>query len=466
MANWYVDTSATNDGDGTSSAQAGVAGGVGAANDLVAVLKNIHTYITTMAAGDIIYVRTKNGASNCTQVITAAVTMALPSTVDAPVKVIFDNGTVWAGDAGVFRWDCGSTKYKLTTNEYSEFHADGENRRFEIYTTYSSTLNLSLMLAAVLGYYDGVHINAPNAAGYNYITIGQAIFSNLKVTVNLVRTTYSMVVGQTYEWVRLINPVLEILGTPTGTHSLFLKAQGQNFDVTGGKVIGANDTFTALVSVGNQPGIARFIDFDYSGCAGMYRVASGVAPDTYVHALGGASPYNYHEEAYYKTEFKSGENYPYLNSTLPNAANEGWSYKVSPLLTDKGAAATLPPIIKAFNQTAGIKTITLEFLIGTAFSTVPKSDLFAHIFYVDDTTGEQKHLTSYSNTGDLDTSLAAWTNTAYGAKSYNKYKIALTTPTAIKQGTRIVARVYSRIAEVTAGDFWFMDPDLTLSSGA
>lgn len=467
MANWYADASQAFDGDGTTFSPATIDGGVGAANDPIAILQNIHTYITTFAAGDHLYIRTHDGVNNCSQALVASFTVALPGTIDTPVKVIFDAGVVWPGNAGVFRFDYGALIRKITLNNYVEYYGDGINRRFELYSSYASTASMVMMDASTVGFVDGLYINAPLSSAYNYITVGRTVMSNLKVTLNKPRSNFASIRGVAYDNSFFVNPVIEYLTVPTATHDVFTRLNfGQSYSIIGGKVINPNDAFSYLLNTALYPGISRLIDFDYSGLAGIYRIkATGSATENrgFFEAVGGATPYDFHWDGSSRVEFKSGDNYPYLNSSLPNATLEGWSYKVSPLVTNYGMAYAMPPLIKAFNQTSTTKTLTLEFLIGIAFSAISKMDLFAYFFYVDDITGETISIDSLSVTGNLDHSTAPWTNTNYGAKSYNKYKIEVVTPTAIKQGTRVSARVFSRIPEVGAGDFWFMDPDITIS---
>ena len=128
MALKYIDISAANNGDGTSSAQAASAGAAGAWNSFQNVLKGNPTF-GALVAGDQVYVRTYNGG-NLTEYLAASVTSTIAGTVAAPVDFIFDTGVVWP-TGGVFALYCHAsgltTNYTVTLSNYCNLFASNYN---------------------------------------------------------------------------------------------------------------------------------------------------------------------------------------------------------------------------------------------------------------------------------------------------------------------------------------------------
>jgi len=458
MADKYIDTSlSTGLNDGTSLANAW--------RSLIDVFKNTMTF-GSIIAGDNIYVRTHDGSVNCTEALTVSITMATPTSAVSPTTFIFDDGTIWPDD-GVFVLDTTVSAYQLTFLDYINFGGDGENHRFEVYSSSASSSGIGLCKFKTNAI-DGLCINAPSFVGYALFDVSATTLINFKVIIRYVRVNYDLMTQGADVSTKMVNPQFVFLDPPPGAYSVFRQGgDGSTYEVIGGGISGnVSDIYTFLVyAAAYDSANSKFIDFQTGNIAGTFKILGNPSQveGSKTVLIGSGSPFNYHEESLSKVEFKQGENYPYLNSILPNAASEGWSYKVSPWSASKGFQYSLPPIIKAFNQTAGIKTLTLEFLLSTAFTNVSTDSLSASFFYIDDATGEQKTISTFKVGGLLDTSTATWSNTAYGAKFYNKYKIEVITPTSIRQGTKVTVRALSGIAEVGVDDFWFMDPDVTIS---
>jgi len=64
----------------------------------------------------------------------------------------------------------------------------------------------------------------------------------------------------------------------------------------------------------------------------------------------------------------------------------------------------------------------------------------------------------------LSTSTASWSKTAYGAVNYDKFKIEVTTPTAVKQNTNINITLTTAIKTSVTDEYLFVDPDPVLEA--
>ncbi len=199
MANKYIDTSATYNGDGTASNQAASAGAPGAWNSFQNVLIGTPGY-GSVAAGDVIYVRTKNGANNLseTSTSTAIITSTTIGTESSPVIFVFDAGSVWVGDSGTFTWSTGaSANARVVWNSNLIFLATEYN------------------FVVTNGYTGGTNV-------YGWLQFRRARFENVKfVTVAGSNTQFTQGGGVQYHST-FIAPIFDINSAPSGSTSLFL----------------------------------------------------------------------------------------------------------------------------------------------------------------------------------------------------------------------------------------------------
>lgn len=462
MADKYIDTSLTTGlNDGTSPANAW--------QSFRLVLLNTMAS-GSITAGDTIHVRTKNGASNCSDSFTVAITMVTPTSESNPTTFVFDDGTVWVGDAGQFEFgnDDAST---LDLAKFVNFYGHGSDRRFKFMSSGNSSNSTTLRLSN--NFIDGIEFNATSLGTSRQHLIGtstdgRGIIKDLKFVTGASYNgePYAVLVNDSSKFT-LINPEFDISAATQNADKFLFKCalHGASIKVLGGKVVGAYDT---MYLFDQDPGTNprdytnRIIGFDYGVIiptlapitddvrnANISIIGNSSKPFDAVYKIGGAS-----------VDFIDGKNYPYLDSVLPNG--NGWSYRVQPVHTNLGSYDTLLPIEKRYSQTASIKTLTIELLVNTAFTGLTNEDVFLNVVYMDSSTGEFKYLTTM-NTSALTTSLAAWSNDTYGAKSYNKYKLEATTPTAIKTDSMLYAEIVTRIPAVGTGDFYFYNPDLGIS---
>ena len=159
--------------------------------------------------------------------------------------------------------------------------------------------------------------------------------------------------------------------------------------------------------------------------------------------------------------------YPTLNGTYPNSTNQTYSWKLNPYNASFSNPLDVVSCI-LYTDAAAVKTITQELLLANAYvlaGTAGKSRVWLEVSYIDDATGAVKSINSadFGSGSALDASTIGWTATTYGATLLSKKKIALTTPTAIKQDTLITVVLRWAEKAVSATDIAFVDPEPQLS---
>ena len=157
--------------------------------------------------------------------------------------------------------------------------------------------------------------------------------------------------------------------------------------------------------------------------------------------------------------------YPKLNATLPDSASTAWSYMLAPGTTCSTAMQKTLDIAKPFLATAATATVTLNLLVSTSFTAASKANVWAVFSYVDDTTGDTVVMSTQDHAGGaLDSTTASWSATTYGAVSFDKRKLSITTPSTIKQDSIVRATLYWGTPMMTSGaDIAIIDPDIQIS---
>jgi hypothetical protein len=157
------------------------------------------------------------------------------------------------------------------------------------------------------------------------------------------------------------------------------------------------------------------------------------------------------------------DNYPpTLSGQFPDSTGTPWAWRIYP----SGASFIRPVSLvssKVYTGTAAVKTITSEFLVPTTM-TPTKREVWITIEYIDDATGLPKHINSRDPAGAaLTTSTASWSFSTWGLVSFNKRKIALTTPTSIKQNTPINVTWWCAAQSASVNDILFLDHDFSVA---
>ena len=471
MANKYIRHGATFCGDGTTSSAAASAGAAGAWND-INILEGTAPPYGSLAAGDVVYIRSKSEAgADITRTISATPTLGSSNaTATAPITWILDDGTIWSGINGVLTYDHASGNAALTVYDYNRLHA---NTKF----------NWVFKITQVSYYAQYIVLKWGSEISNAYINCNAITYSSLGPAV-ITATTYqynpAMLRGCKIDvGSSLAGPVF----TAGDTHVLVLEDVDVIYNVSG-------VTSQPVLSVGNNAGMIRGSGVRVSGqtanvpicnnqgtgmlSSGIELLASSfpgnmVSPTVtgngssariaFTGADGGFGAYRLTYGG--SVDSRQDGFYPYLNGAYPNSGSTGWSWKLYP--ANAGPAQPLDLVTsKAYTQSAATKTITVEFLAATSIAAqITKGKVWVDVFYIDNSTGLMKSMSSFigGSSTAVASSTAAWSATTYGPTNLDKYKIALTTPTSIKQDTVVTIVFHTTAKSSTGVDILFVDPD-------
>lgn len=468
MANKYIRHGETYCGDGTSSAAATSNGGVGAWNN-INVFEGTAPAYGALAAGDTVYIRSKDqGGANITRTMTAnTVVCSASATEDSPITWILDNGVVWAGVDGVLGYLNSGGNYTFEVRAYNNVIAMTKDAL--VITTANVWGSVWLALKANTGVYaKNIKINGESwTQGYGVVVrLGGAVLDSPTVLIgNLVSGGSSLFLGaeSTYVTNTVINADIVVKGTDVNASivSGSTYAGGCSYTFIGGRISGtAADNGACLVNNDSQFPI-RFIGMKIPR---TMRVTDNqnFRPST-VEIVGcdddGTGGYI---DEYWGWATSRTDNYPpTLSATLPNTTLTPWAWRVYP----KNASVVTPMRLissKLFTDAEAAKTVTLEFLVSTTMTTSKKS-VWMTAEYIDAATGLPKHIdTRDFSAPSIDASSAAWSTTTWGMVSFTKKKLAVTTPTAIKQNTLLTVTLFGTVKSVTANDIYFVDPDFAV----
>ena len=474
MANKYIDVSATFNGDGTASNQAASAGAVGAWNNFVNCLKNTPGY-GSIAAGDRIFVRTKNG-TNLTQVEASTITMATSATVAAPVEWVFDDGTVWVSGDGIFTLSLSGVD--LLFADWNHFYAGtGETRRFTLLNTHSGITQITGGQFGMAVYQNILFDVSPTSNTNTRLVYYRNRVNGIRTKlVNPYFNLYScntegffpLLLGRDNGGFYIINPTFNFNGADRQLSIFSPSPYGQTVTIIGGRILNAVTGKHFVLR--NAESLTYVNIFDLHGFdLGAASILTSLTPlsdsrdnrrVTYTSRVNPFDFISYNNNGFF--EWWDYQNYPTLNATLPNG--RPWSVRITPSGARAGWPYQYAMTSKLYTLAPATKTITCELLIENTYT--PKNNEFwVELTYVDNATGVTTGLSSFSLGGEILTSSAAWSSVLFGdpAKTFNKYKIQITTPTSIKQYSQINMAVVVGRPSINQLDYMFVDPDMVLT---
>lgn len=464
MADKYIIHGAAYCGDGTASNEAASAGAAGAWNDINVLEGAAPAYGTAPAAGDVVYIRSKTSAgADITRTLTASVTLgSAAATGPLPVIWVLDGGSIWVGIDGTLTYNCPST-FVVAGRNCNRYLAENSDRL--VVREANAAPNYK-------AYFGGLGVHLKNvlfdfSAGVSSNGSALTRFSGCSVLENVHIKSYRredrlISVG---EWSRLlvINPLIELLSSAS-TSGVFSCNAGNSLEVIGGAIVGAGATTgVSVLGAIAQAAVARFIGLQFPQT--MTVSAYPANSETQVVVTGadglvGARVISLWGEANSRTDAY----YPTLNATLPDSMNTPWSWWIYPKLArpDQPMQQTY---MKVYSEEAAAKNIDLEVLVSTTFSAIKGATLWMDVGYTDATTGLPKSLSTMRPTApELDESSAGWSVTTYGATAYNKRRLRITTPTAIKQDSLITVSITCTAPSLSANDTLVVCPDFVLST--
>ena len=473
MANKYLRHGETYCGDGTTSAAAASNGGVGAWNN-INVFEGTSPAYGTLAAGDVVYIRSKNNAgADITQTMAASINIGMAGLAETnPVTWIIDNGTVWSGISGVLTYTT-SGNYSAYVRPYNNIHAASNNNLSFVHTGSYVSQNVFLRFENANSKNIKVDTSANNQYYGMYVAFeGVSTHENITAIVGNRRSGgYGFFAANVSETIAtLINPsVTLVTNVAVGKGPVFKVGNynnGGNIIVYGGKVSGAGATTgVPLVGTDGYSGVFQSFGLIYPATMDFSSAGMFNARYSYITASGQDGKFgNAVMDYFYQCTARFDGYYPTLNATLGDSANTPWSYMLYPYRTSKHNPAKTA-ISKTYTQSPATKTVGVEFLWANSFATSPTTDTtWVVVTYIDNTTGNLVTMSSYDIAASaLSSSSAAWSAATYGPTNFAKYKIELTTPSSIKQDTDITVLFFSKTTSGSASDIIILDPDPVLT---
>lgn len=489
MANRYIRHGATFNGDGTSSNLATVDGGVGAWNTIT-YLEGTTPAFGSIAAGDVVYIRSKDEAgSDITRVLSANVTIgSAASTATNPIVWILDNGTVWDGISGVLT-------YRTTTTTTRAVVIRAHNRliastRGNIVSetlltspgdgTYLVALNDGSYAVGIKTVSTAVTSASPRLSHFRQITNGFSYIEDPICKVGLMNngTDGNASVFSTNSirgTLVIINPDVELTSSVIFQHGVFDAAgtgtYNKNLEIRGGRIYGVGaqsgqNVFCVsfpqasqamrVMAIGLQ--FPRAMDVINGGSFNGYTLMTGMIEliGCDEGGIGG-----HLEAAWGWATSRTDNNPPYLSAALPNSTNTPWAWRVWPRVASQSQPVRLP-CMKIWTADPKVVTITQELLVSNTLPSATKQNTWITVEYTDNATGLPRSVSSidYSNTV-LDTSTAPWSATTWGIVSLLKRRIQIVTPTAVKKDSPIIVTFNCGLPAVNADDILFLDPDFS-----
>lgn len=475
MANKYIIEGAAYNGDGTTSAEATSNGGTGAWNN-INVLEGTAPAYGSLAAGDVVNIRSKTSAgADITRTVSANITLGSSSaTLAAPITWVLDQGAIWTGIAGTLTYDTAAGNYTTAVRAYNVIHTPVEDKVvFQItYATYYAewfSINQGTVLSNCWFRMDAVTLTSSGPSGVKAIGYQNGFSQLINPRFSVGNKLFSALVSAAfYSTLHISTPRITLAGNVSasplfrqGGNSSTIKVFGGSVSgVTSGQVLCAQDNPDGNIEFHGTaiPSNIIYTAAPPSGAKGDQRIDGwGVDGGVGSFSARGGGVIDSRQDGYYPT----------LNGTYPNSTNQAWSWKVTP----SNASLSNPLDVLScllYTGAAATKTITVEMLIADAFvvaGTAGKGKVWLEVSYIDDATGATKSINSAAlgSTVALDTSTASWTTDTYGATQLRKRKIALTTPTSIKQNTLITTVLRWTEKAVSSTDIAFIDPEPALT---
>ena len=489
MADKYVDISATYNGDGTTSAQAASDGAAGAWNNLRNVMINSMTY-GSYAAGDTIHVRTADAGGNLTESYSGTISTASIGTRDAPITFKFDDGVIWP-QGGTFKHAItSSAATSLTINGAIIFEAvktSDTEYGYHYEHSYTSHSNPFLsVLGDAYAVFDGCYLsvldNSANKSRHALIGNGALLkIMRSRLLFNLNWSGVRYFSQGSFSSILLIDTIMD-LSLNTGLSYVFgaisfssmFSVYSCTFLNVGSSVpfyvsstLEISSTTQGITFI-TKTDLTSFTFEDIESAINAHRFAEFSIIES--ECYGRFSSTKVNSGGFVR--WAPGKNYP-TQSAL-DLAGDAYSLKILPRIVNKVMPFKNNVIKKLWNGSATTVTVKQEFVIkdtsgGTGAYDNPKNnEWYGVVSYVDNSTSAVMAQFSSMDGSALTASSATWVpevagSVVYGAQNYDKYKIEITTDTSVKPDTIIMFTLYSTKPSIATDDFYFVDPDITLS---
>lgn len=473
MADKFIIHGATFNGDGTSSAEATVNGGTGAWNTITYMEGAAPAY-GTLAAGDRVTIRSKDaGGADITRVMGATVSLgSAAATVAAPITWVLDDGTVWPGVQGVLTYSCTVAGRIVQVLEYNRILPAGRDALKVTYNvTMSSHVMVRLLDGAFIDQWDIADNTASQSVGPIIVQVSGS--SNSPATAHAkrckIRTSsrWQSVLMTNIAGNKLVvvDPDIELTAIHT-SRGVLDNADAADLVVHGGRIHGAGaDGGSPLCTVPTSTtgGRIHLFGTQYPQAMPVFPADPGNGHQLDFAGIGmdgGSGAFAATRQAVFDS--RDDGFYPTLNAAYPGSSATPWAWRLTPLaLLDMGRPAEMR-VVKAYYGAEVALDISLELLVHTGWTGVTRGNVWLDLTYTDATTGLPRMVSTQvmESQADLDSSTAAWSSTSWGAVGLVKRKLAVTTPTAVRTDTPIVAAVRWGAPRVAANNYAFICPDI------
>lgn len=474
-------------------------------------------------AGDTIYVRTKASGVDITCQNTTFQNLAINlkqfSTDPVnPTKVIFDGGTIWSGDDGVFKlsknYSSGSMRFNTTTQNFLAFIGKDRTdlgagkKNFKVVDESNVGSGYYIMWAISNGcYYKNIefsdeHVGTYVSSGTMYVQ-GNGINATMNIPNRFSNCTFRTNNSSSngYSWIR------QSWAYPTGHYFKECDFYYTNQTIANGGLISDNTvnsaTATSLVFDrctfhGLFNGANRLLSTSGTGqngklsatyliknCEGIDAISGTFGYWAHGSSATGSSTsldlwlrfisvnnknitYFEHGLGYYVLHNASG-GYPTLFAKT--MSGDAFSCLISPSSRTTDCISYYNPFYttefsKLNTLTDGARTLTIEMLIDQNYgSSLNTETLAVEVSYIN-ASGVQKFYSTRADVGlgaALTSSSSAWSATTYVLNSlthnYDKKKFVIVTPESVKQNTIISFKLGFYTYSPSANDVLFLDPD-------
>lgn len=483
MATRYCIHGATNNGDGTTSAEASTPGGTGAYNNFRSCLLNSASY--TVAAGDTCYVKSSPagaGGGDVTVSVTTTTTIAAGSGT-APTGIrrfVIDDGSVWAQSGSLIIKGNNASYDIILMNNYVSIEAAED--KFVLDSDYTGTSNNAYIKLnnTKSCWIDGLlikHGTGHGASGFcRYWAIESTSyamkFGKVKIETHAKYQSGYMLFfidGAHFEFEQLIIDfkvasawILAEKSTGTGRPSVFIARSGAFTGVT-------LDTQRLFL---NYHGInAYFYNFVVPHKEILKYNVTTIQPACINAQLTGNDKFDFiYDDGFCYTDWDHNDgNYPTGNATLPDSSNTPWSVYVNPYNTSVINPGLMLFTSKLWTDSADQVKLTFEFLFRNTWTNLSKETVWIEVMYTDNTSGDQVTESTQDRSvspASLATGsgISLWSSLTYGAQTMTSYKIEHTTTGDVKQNTLITVRGHITQDRPDSSSNGFADPDIALEA--
>jgi len=462
VANKYIIHGATFNGNGTSSAEATSNGGVGAWNN-INILEGTAPAYGALAAGDVVFIRSKDASGNNISRTIAANTSigSSAATGAAPIAWVLDDGAVWSGVDGALTYNCPSG-FVVSAVNYNAYTSAKQWAWSFVETSNSASFKkymggAHITLRGLL--FDFSLVSSSNGSQLNTIT-GSSRIENCKF--KSAKRPEALIVGGNYSSLMVVNPDIELTNSAITSIIFNTIGSGASIEVIGGKVYGVGAITGATLCGAVQGSVVRITGLSFPQVMTIRSNVTNHEDGAWITGGDGLVGTRV-LRAWGEIDSRTDSYYPTLSATLPTSTGtKKWSYWIRP----RGATQIAPAYLnlrKVFTGAAAAKTLTLEVLVSnTITSIINAATMWAVFSYTDDTTGDLKSVSTFNAlAAALATSSANWLPDppTYGAASYSKKKLSITTPTSIKQDTVVSVTLFISTGGPNIDDSVIVCPD-------